>query len=170
MCDECRQACLLATQAERIVAGHRKRDWLWVEDAQEDIVSRKAPMAMAVAGPSGWWRKLFTCKRQTRPEDEADESRHSEDTDEKPPKGLSDKQPLSARGASGVRCAPADEAGEGQGPGDSQELVGGGRADLRLLRKHIYDDNGEQVWSSRDASSRSRSEESFDRRQMYRVH
>lgn len=152
VCASCREACLLAKEEERIVAGHRKRDWLWVEDAQVDMVSRKA--AMGAAGPSGWWKKLFTCKRQTRPEDEVDESRHSEETDEQPPKGLCDKQPppLSAGVAADVPCVPADEDEDGQGPGDSQQVVGGGRADLRLLRKHIYDENGEQVWRSRDAS------------------
>jgi hypothetical protein len=161
MCNRCREEDMLSKEEERIVAVHRKRDWMWVEGAQEgagDSGSRKGAV-----GASGWWKKLKPFernpfKRPVRSEDEVGLSRHGEESDEQAlAKGVALQGALQgehaeAGGLAGLACPAAAEGEDGEGVGEP-ELVAGGRADLTWLRKHVFDDQGEQVCTHRCAMS-----------------
>ena len=142
MCNRCREEDVMSKEEERIVAVHRKREWVWARGAQRgagDSGSRKGAV-----GASGWWKKLKPfernpLKRPVRSEDEevADEQALAE--------GLAlQGEHAGAGGTAGLACPAAAEGEHGEQVG-KPELVAGGRADLTLLRKHIFDDKGEQV-------------------------
>jgi len=155
MCDPCRQEQVLSREEESIVAHHRKRDWVWVEGSHDG--------ERAAAGEAGWWRKLIPFKRQMRPEEEGEREEANEAKEEAAGEGAGQASeefdasaPCKVRaesesgrvatGSGGLpwqAAAPGEEA-EVAGDGDAQRLAGG-KADLRWLRRHVYDDEGEQV-------------------------
>ena len=118
---------------------------------------------MAAAGEAGWWRKLIPFKRQMRPEEEGEREEANEAKEEAAGEGAGQASeefdasaPCKVRaesesgrvatGSGGLpwqAAAPGEEA-EVAGDGDAQRLAGG-KADLRWLRRHVYDDEGEQV-------------------------